>query len=277
MARGVVLATAASLMLADVGIADDEALLAESLHTHTWQVWPEVSQFKYREPGFMTEEGTFFGLGAAYTYRPWVDANAVTVTGGNMLRLEGRLSFGQVDYDGSLSDGTPYTMQGLDDVLFEFRVLMGRDYPAPSSLVTPYFGLGYRLLSDDATSDPLGYRRESNYLYLPLGVRYTREFWERWLVTPAAEFDLLIVGLQASHLSDSDPFHHDVTNEQSFGYGLRGSVQLQRRFDRFNLALDPFVTFWSVRKSKVKADEDILVYEPRNWSVEYGLRFILAF
>jgi hypothetical protein len=250
---------------------------ASLLHKHTWQVGPEISYFKYKEPGVMTEEGSLYGLGGTYTYRPWADANDVAVKGGNMLRLDGRLSFGQVDYDGSLLDGTPYTMKNIDDSLFELRVLGGRDYLRSTSLTSFYFGLGYRYLNDDASSDPVGYQRESNYLYLPLGVEYTHQLSEGGSLTPRAEVDILIVGRQVSHMSDSDPSLHDVTNDQTSGYALRASVRFQKRFGGFALALDPFVTYWNVSESKDKVEDGITYYEPKNWSLEYGLGFIFMF
>ena len=275
--RYVMPAVMACCAFANLTIADEEAGLIESLHRHTWQVGPEVSYFKYKEPGVMTEEGGLYGLAGSYTYRPWADANSVAAGGGYMLKLDGSLSFGNVDYDGSLMDGTPYTMKNIDDWLFDFRLLAGRDCLRSASLMSFYFGLGYRYLDDDATSDPAGYQRESNYLYLPLGLQYTRQLSDGASLTPTAEVDVLIHGWQVSHLSDSDPTLHNVTNDQTSGYALRGSVLFQRRFDRFALALDPFITYWNVGKSKEKTEDGYTYYEPKNWSLECGLRLIFAF
>ena len=262
----------------NTGVAgEEESRLAESLHKHSWSVWPEMSHLEYKEPGAMKERGTLFGLGASYTYRGWADANSITAEGGNLLRLEGRFGVGQVDYDGHLMDGTPYTMDGIDDSLLELRVLGGRDYLRPASLTTLYFGLGYRYLNDDSSSDPHGYRRESNYFYLPLGVQHTRSLSAEWLLVPAAEFDLLVLGLQVSHLGDADPSLGNVTNEQSFGFGLRGSVKFQKRVGSLDLGVEPFVTYWNVDESNRKYDNGIAIREPENWSLEYGLRLVLAF
>jgi hypothetical protein len=265
-------------MLAAVARADEEETVAAiSMHKHIWQVRPEVSRFEYKEPGLMKEQGTFYGLGASYTYRPWADREVVTTEGRYLLRLEGRATFGEVDYDGSLSDGTPYAVSDVDDALVEFRILGGRDFLTGASLTTLYFGFGYRYLRDDLSSDPLGYLRESNYFYVPVGLQYTHGLSSEWSLTPCGEFDFLFLGQQVSHLSDLGSGYRDVTNSQPFGYGLRGSVMLQKRFDRFGLAVDPFIIYWDVNKSESKYANGLRFYEPKNWSMEYGLRFIVAF
>ena len=68
-----------------------------------------------------------------------------------------------------------------------------------------------------------------------------------------------------------------MTNSQPFGYGLRGELRLQKSFDRFGLALDPFITYWDVNKSDEVVRAGMILYEPHNWSLEYGLRLIVAF
>jgi hypothetical protein len=265
-------------VFANAAIAEEEeAFSSIPMHKHIWQVRPEVSHFKYKEPGVMEEEGTFYGLGASYTYRPWADPEVDTREGRYLLRLEGRLAFGEVDYDGGLSDGTSYTTCNVDDTLFEFRVLGGRDFLTPASLTTLYFGFGYRYLNDDLSCDPHGYERESNYFYVPVGVQFTHGLSGEWSLTPGGEFDFLFLGLQTSHLSDLHSGYDDVTTAQHFGFGLRGSVRLQKRFARFGLAVDPFITYWNVNESDEEYSGGLLWHEPENWSLEYGLRLLVAF
>jgi hypothetical protein len=254
-----------------------ESPLAEAVQRHTWQVWPEVSRFEYKEPGIMTEKGFLMGLGGSYTYRFGPDAGPPTPLGGVLLKAESRLSVGQVDYDGSLMDGTPYSINGIDDWLFELRTLAGREYPVGNDTIVPYLGLGYRYLRDDMSTDPSGYDRESSYFYLPVGAQYTRPLSDQWSLEPRAEIDMLLVGRQISHLGDADPTLHTVANHQTFGYGLRGSLGLQRQCGDFALILDPFITYWNVNDSSQNRVGGSSFYEPSNWSLEYGLRFIVKF
>lgn len=93
----------------------------------------ETYYFQYREPGVMREKGVFYGLGGAYTFRDKI-----------MLRAEGRGAFGRVDYKNS------GTLKNIDDFTLEFRGLGGYGFNIfTSSILTPYFGVGYRYLNDD--------------------------------------------------------------------------------------------------------------------------------
>ena len=177
--------------------ADEDSFTAIPMHMHIFQVRPEISQFEYHEPGLMKEKGTFYGIGGSYTYRPWADPNNITTEGLYMLRVEGRYSAGEMDYHGSLWDGTPYSLNDVDDKLAELRVLGGRDFLTSNSLTTLYFGFGYRYLSDDSSFDPVGYKRESNYFYVPAGLQHTFGLGGGWSLTPGGEFDFLFLGQQA--------------------------------------------------------------------------------
>jgi hypothetical protein len=276
--RDVLLVAATCCLLTHAGIAaDEETGLNDFLHRHTWQVGPQVSYFEYHEPGGIKEDGTLFGFDASYYYRPWIDADNAAIRGSYMLGLEGRLAFGQVDYDGSLLDGTPYTMRDVDDSLFELRILAGPDFPTSAGLTTLYFGFGYRYLNDDSSSDPHGYERESNYFYLPLGLQHARRLSDRWVLTPGAEIDLLIAGRQVSHLGDTHAGYDDMTNDQTSGYGLRGSLRLEKNYRYFGLAFDPFITYWDIDESDREVNNGMIMCEPSNWSLEYGLRLIFSF
>ncbi|PIV41068.1 MAG: hypothetical protein COS27_10960 [Nitrospirae bacterium CG02_land_8_20_14_3_00_41_53] len=61
-----------------------------------------------------------------------------------MLKAEGRLSYGWVDYSNS------GTMDDIDDYIWELRGLGGYDFSVlKASILTPYIGIGYRYLNDD--------------------------------------------------------------------------------------------------------------------------------
>jgi len=235
-------------------------------------IGPEIYHFKYEEPGLMKEEGMFYGVRFGLTYRDWPIPEIKTSKpdGGGMFRAEGRLAFGRVDYDGALVGGTPYKINGIDDFAFEGRLLLGQDHLAEEVLSTLYFGVGYRYLNDDLATDPAGYERESNYLYVPFGFNFDIGQKVGWSLGFGAEFDLFVFGRQDSHLSDYSPLLPDVHNDQHSGYGYRASVKLQNKSKGEIFIIEPFLRYWDIGKS----EEDPLGYEPSNETTEFGLQLI---
>lgn len=233
----------------------------------------ELFHFAYREPGLMSEDGFFYGVALAYEQRE-----------PSFWKLEGRLSHGQVDYTGSLSDGTPLTIDNINDYIFEVRSLFGlRRRNSPVSPMTPYLGLGYRYLWDNsAERHPSGYLRESNYIYIPIGLERRPEGGSGWSTGFSLEYDLFVWGKQISHLSDVNPGYSDAANEQSSGYGLRGSIQILRKGEDNDLIIEPYFRYWDIDES----DVDLVtlngapyryVVEPDNEHREIGVRFLLQF
>lgn len=255
-----------------VGVAggqDEPVNLVESLQKSTWEIGPEIYYFKYEEPGFNVEwEGMFYGLVGAYTSRDWVPASPEESAPDDkwMSRFEGRFAYGQVDYDGALSDGTPYTIDNIDDYTLEFRLLLGPEFPKETSMNTLYAGIGYRYLYDD-----FQYARESNYLYIPIGLKTIGNLKNRWSFEATAEFDFFLLGQQNSHLSDIG--FVDIENEQDSGYGLRGSVRFQKHGKKTDFIIEPFIRYWNIDKSDVVLGG----YEPENETLEYGIQLIWRF
>jgi len=99
---------------------------------------------------------------------------------------DARQSHGNINYS-SASRGEK---GGNADVLTEVRITGGKDYPLGSQLLAPYFGLGFRKLSTDlkgltSTGDE-GYRRRSQYVYLPLGLTHRAQLVPRPGFRPAS-------------------------------------------------------------------------------------------
>ena len=245
---------------------------AESLQRHAFELGAELSYIKYEEPGVMEEKGVMSGFSGSYTYYD-----------NYMLKAEGRFSVGQVDYEGQLSDGTPYNIDDIDDYMLELRGLAGYGFPVfESSVLTPYVGLGYRYLNDDLSSDPAGYERESNYFYSPIGIESSTPMENGWVVGLTLEYDYFWKGIQISHLSDFSSAFNDVENDQNDGYGLRGSVKFKKEIEKLNLIIEPFIRYWDIDRS-----EDATItfagavwgygYEPENDSTEIGIKVAVGF
>ncbi|MDH4028731.1 MAG: porin family protein, partial [Nitrospirota bacterium] len=230
------------------------------LQKHTWEVGAGLSYVTYKEPGVMKEEGAKAGLFGSYTYHERF-----------MFRTEAELNHGQMDYRGS------GTIDDIPNYMFEVRLLAGRDIPvAKRSIVTPYAGFGYRYLNDDSSymissTDHIGYERESNYYYSPIGVETLTELDNGWKAGVRLEYDHFWKGKQISKMGYV-PGYHDIENNQDGGYGVRGSVRFINR-KSFVYVIEPFIRYWDIEDS----DLDDGWYEPKNNSTEFGLRFSSEF
>jgi hypothetical protein len=245
-------------------------------------IGPEIYSFKYKEPGIMEEEGIFYGIHFGCTSREWISAPPKNSSkGGGMFRAEGRLAFGQVDYDGGLGDLDtgeiyPYSINNINDLVFEGRFLLGADMLIRDTLGTIYSGIGYRYLNDDPSFDPYSYERESNYLYIPLGSEIYTSFKADWYWGARIEFDYLLWGMQRSHLSDIG--YYDVDNRQNSGYGYRASVRFEHKSNDAVFAIEPFFRYWDIDDSEVEyAGYGFYGLEPANETKEIGIQLFWIF
>lgn len=247
------------------------SLYAQPLKRHTFEIGPEISYRRYREPDVMKEKGWMYGLVGSYTYHNKL-----------MFRVEGRGNWGEVDYYDS------GTVDDIDDYMFEGRGLLGYDFLiAQVHSITPYVGVGYRYLNDDSsgkisTTGALGYERESNYLYSPIGLEVNVQLRNELYIRNLMEFDYFWTGRQKSHLSDVDPGFNDVKNRQRRGYGLRGYIGFLIVTKKIDFEAGPFLIYWNIKKS----DEEILTYlgifddivfEPKNRTTEIGFKITARF
>ncbi len=222
-----------------------------------WEVGAQLSQYRYEEPGTMMLEGNRVGVSGAYT--------AVSPRRA-FARLEGRWSYGELEYQGS------GVLTGVPDYILEVRLLAGRDYGSERLRWSPYVGAAYRYLYNDlrgvSSTGAVGYRRESNYFYLPLGVTLRMPVAAGWVFAPQIEYDVFVRGVQRSHLSDTGLGFGDVSNEQSSGRGYRVQLMLESR--RWTLA--PWLHYWDVKDSDIQPIGMGLVgYEPANTTREAGI------
>lgn len=234
----------------------------------------EISHIKYEEPGIMEEEGMMYGIAGLY-------ANHQNKF---MSKLDGRFAYGQVDYKGSLFDGTPYTVDSINDYIVEARLSIGYDFAvSKTAFLTPYIGIGYRYLNDDMSADQYGYERESNYLYSPIGIDAIVSFKNGWSIGLIAEYDLFWFGIQRNHFEDII-LGADVTdNEQREGYGAKGSIRIEKKTKAMDFVIEPFMRYWNIEKSDespISLGGKYIIgwgYEPANNSTEYGIKFALRF
>jgi hypothetical protein len=270
----------AGLVQAQEGTVD----LSQALKVHAWEVAPEIYSFRYEEPGVMKDEGTFYGILASYTHhrervripgKP--DTRSDDSISWSTFKVEGRFSWGEVDYDGGIYDPdtrttTPYEIEDIDDFVIGLGFLWGREWE-PGFINGFHIGFAYRYLNDDTSFDPYGYEREANYFYVPVRLEAAVGSPRGWQLGFTGEVDVMLFGVQISHLEDVDSDAPTIYNWQYGGIGAQGSIALTHRSNALDFAVAPFVRYWWVPES----EPDSGYVEPENNTLEYGLRLIFRF
>jgi opacity protein-like surface antigen len=231
-----------------------------------WEIGGQVSHYQYEEPNFMKLEGERAGFVGAYTF---TSPNRV------YTRIDLRVSYGLLDYE-SVGTGT---QDDVPDWIGEARAVIGRDYlPGGSYALSPYIGFGYRYLYNDlrgySSTGAVGYRRISQYYYVPVGVTARFRAGERWVVAPTMEYDWFLSGRQESKLSDTGLGFSDANNKQRHGRGYRAYLMVETG----RWAFGPWLHYWKIKDSDiVPIGFGFGAMEPENWTREYGLEFRYRF
>lgn len=232
----------------------------------------EISYIEYKEPDIMKEKGMMYGLVFSYAYHNQL-----------MLKAEGKIAYGLVDYDGATWGGTPLKISNISDYMLELRWLAGWDFVIKNSIViTPNIGIGYRYLQDNSQDKyEGGYQRESNYLYIPIGVETLADLGQGWFLGAKAEFDFFCWGRQISYMKDP-VYTYDYENEQLRGYGARGSISIEKKGEKYGFLVEPYIKFWNIKESDyayVTYGGYVVgyTYEPNNESTEIGCRVAVTF
>ncbi len=223
----------------------------------------QLSRYNYQEPDLEVKNyGYKFGVNALLTgglYDGW------------FVRGDLRFAAGDVDYEGSGEQGDQ------PDYLFELRALGGKDFLFGRFAVAPFTGIGYRYLKNDARGyssiGSSGYRRESQYLYVPLGFQPRMRLNNGAHLALSVEYDFFVKGWQYSKLTDVYDGYPNMLNQQDNGYGIRG--ELMYMMSRWSFG--PFFNYWNVGTSNYKcgfgSEYVICGVEPMNQTVEWGAQF----
>jgi hypothetical protein len=226
-----------------------------------FEIGGQVSGYRYEEPSVdVSLSGGRVGVTGAFTF-----AMSPTLFG----RVEARYAYGELSYDGS------GTKDNVPDTVFETRALFGGDVPIARKVsLSPYLGYGYRYLYNNLTgttsTGAVGYRRYSNYWYVPVGVTARFRTDGVWMLVPTVEYDYFLRGKQVSKLSDTGLGYSDATNSQDSGYGARISFSVEN--GRF--AVGPWLQYWKIDDSDLVVIRSVpLTYglEPHNWTREIGV------
>ena len=221
------------------------------------EVGVSVSTYTYDEPGYMDLKATKLGVDYSITQTfkgSWPNQ-------GHTSFFTGELRF--ANGDARYSNVSGLTGRGLTDWYWEARALMGVDIDMDGYVLAPYLGLGYRHLHNDLRNLSGGYRRESRYLSIPLGVTVRTRAAEQSQLLTTFEYVYLLDSKQDARFSDIDPSRQDVRLNQPSGSGLR--LKVIRQFPTWSVG--PTLTYWRVAASNSVAGW----VEPKNNTVELGL------
>ena len=227
----------------------------------------QVSGYTYEEEVngafFMDLQGNKLGLSGSFTEardNGWF-------WGGDL-----RYASGHVEYR---SAGTG-EMSGIRDYYIDARLTFGQDFETGGQVWAPYAGLGYRYLNNDlrgySSTGAMGYRRTSQYVYLPLGVTHRFRVNTEARFATTLEYDYLLQGLQRSYLTDVTGYDSDMDNLQRRGYGLR----LNLAYETPGWSAGVFFHYWDIADSDIgtatKPGPTIVAgYEPENTTREVGV------
>jgi hypothetical protein len=241
----------------------------------SFDVGLQFSGYDYKEPK-VTDYSTGQTLDVdIHGLKYGIDGRGTFALDNWFVQIEGRFAGGDDDYKGSGKLG------GVADDLSEARLLGGHDFYASAFGLSPYTGIAFRDLFNDGrgttSTDYQGYRRESEYLYLPLGMTTRTRLNDDSRVALNLEYDQVVWGRQYSHLGDVAPELPTLTNDQKFGYGFRGDIMYEAR----KWGIGPFFDYWNIDQSKEACGSNIYgqyIYtecgvEPHNRTIEYGLQF----
>jgi hypothetical protein len=187
-----------------------------------------------------------------------------------------RYATGDVEYKSASGTGD------VSDDVAEGRLIVGNEAIVDNYLLSSYIGIGYRRLDNDLRDlGSGGYRRTSQYLYVPIGVTHRFIVDNSSRVSTSIEYDYFIKGDQKSYLSDVSPAYAavfgDPDNKQNKGYGIR----LNTAYEMKHWSLGAFLNYWKIGDSERNYYTDgVFIYsveEPKNVTTELGMQLKYRF
>lgn len=216
---------------------------------------------------FMSNTGTKYGFSASATK---------TLAEEYYLKGEFRYATGDVEYKSASGVGD------VSDDVYEMRFIAGKEVLVDGYLLGSYIGAGYRMLDNDLRDlGSGGYRRESRYLYIPIGVNHRFKVGSSARISTNIEYDYFAWGEQKSYLSDVSPLHAAVygnpVNEQKKGYGFR----INSAYEQQSWSIGAFFNYWKIEDSEVNyylyGSTLYGVLEPKNTTTEVGVELKYRF
>ena len=311
---GVASAGLFSVTLTAAAIVSAPANAAETKSTETPDGQGEVAGYSEPQPSSFNFSGNMAIFGNNYHYKESVNNNRFVEHSGE---LNGGAEFNwRVGYD-IFSVGTDLTLKGgkaryasssgysPDEAyqIIEPRAIVGlntsfEDWNSNPITLYPYTGFGYRYYYNDGRS-PLysgnrtpslgGYRRQTEYWYMPFGITIggeitrltpspksdrsheTNEFWQNRITWKFNfEYDLLINAKNRSFLGDIYGCYgggacpdgislSDLTIENKNDIGSGRGIKTFLEFGYNNISMGPYFDSWEINRYK-SVDKNLAAY-----------------
>ncbi len=285
---------------------------------------PYYYSLVYDASNRVEKSGHLYGFEASYTYRKKTAFPIHSIKelfeegnpGFTFARLEGELSFGRVDYHSHVTG----KLNNFPAWQGNIKAIAGYDFLSldESFMVTPYAGIGYKKVTDDAGGwvdislhDHARYKNIYQFIYMPFGIETLKQINRDWDVLYNLEGSLMLYGnaqfslheipglFPGYDVSTGDPietyFNDSPKLKFKRGFGIKTSLKAIKKFDYFNIFLEPFFEAWRISKSDEKVNLSFAtngknyhsaypdgseykpLYEPANYSVRLGLRLGVQF
>lgn len=228
------------------------------------EVGVQTYKYKYEEEvdgtSFMEETGTKYGFSVTGIERFADEYYAIA---------DIRYATGDVSYSSASGTGD------VTDKVYEARLLVGKEAEVENYLLSSYTGVGYRMLKNDLRDLGLGgYRRKSQYIYIPIGVMHRFHAGNSGRISTNIEYDYLAWAKQTSYISDVDSFFINIENKQRHGYGARVSST----YEQEDWSIGLFFNYWKIGDSELNDYYyPIVIWEPKNETKEYGVQLKYRF
>lgn len=245
-----------AVLMSSVAQADANGLETRSGHS----LGLSLGGYRYKEPGFMTLTARKIGVDYSGTYAfgtPWPRTSESWFVRGDL-----RYATGKADYRSPESG----SLDNAPDWYAEVLGVIGRDVDMGRHVLSPYAGLGWRYLLNDLRVSPAGYRRISEYTFLPLGLTLKIRLEDQSRIDLSLEYRHLIRGLQQARLSESNAGLPDLRLRQKKGYGLK--LELLRHNGPWSWG--PHLVYWHIDPSEIGGQP--AYFEPENKTLEIGIK-----
>jgi hypothetical protein len=261
-------------------VADNQSAvvpITDSLKTETGnEIGISFTDYNYWEPNqSVNDTGSLYGL--EYERTQAFDEFFII---GDVIYKQGSLFYNSRNTGSASGQNTHY---------YDIRGLIGKDYSFNSYNISPFIGIGYRNLYNDArglsSTHSAGYQRTISYTYIPVGLIHRTLLQDAKLET-RVEYDYLLSGTVNSNLSDTIGYNSitaypDASNTQKSGWGFR----LSSSYQKSSWALTPYFNYWFIQNSDIVYGKATIagvtysggVLEPTNTTVEYGIKVSYKF
>lgn len=228
------------------------------------EIGVQTYKYKYEEEvdgaSFMEESGPKYGVSVTGIKR---------LADGYYAIADIRYATGDVSYSSSSGTGD------VTDKVYEARLLAGKEAEVRNYLLSSYTGVGYRMLKNDLRDLGIGgYRRTSQYIYIPIGILHRFHAGSSGRISTSIEYDYLAWAKQTSYYSDIDPLLIDIANKQKRGYGAR----ISSAYEQEDWSIGLFLNYWKIGDSELNDYYyPIVIWEPKNETKEYGVQLKYRF